>query len=432
MTLLLFLFTIIVLVGIHELGHFVAARALGVYVHEFSIGMGPVLVSRKRGETLYALRWIPIGGYVRMAGEDRLETGTAIPRERILHNKPPYVRIVISLAGPFMNAVLALAVILAVSWSMSLPVLQVADTVPDSAAAGVLRPGDRILSIEGRTVYVLEDITRAIDASAGEPLRVTIRRDGEEGTLTVQPRLEADGTGYRMGAYFMSFTPTTEIVEISPASPLFVAGVLKGDRLVVVASEPVTTGLAALGAFETALAAADPITIGVMRNGSLVDISVRANGRAADEMLTGITFGNLGVESRRAGARDGLVLGWRSFTNYASLLGRTLRDLVSGSAEARAAISGPVGIADQLGQSISYGFLVFLQLLGFLSLNFAIINAIPFPGLDGSRVVFAAIEWVRGKPIPPQREGVIHAIGFVVMLALLILVTYRDILRLFG
>jgi regulator of sigma E protease len=105
---------------------------------------------------------------------------------------------------------------------------------------------------------------------------------------------------------------------------------------------------------------------------------------------------------------------------------------VAGSQEARDAVAGPVGIADMIGQSLSYGFLAFLQILGFLSLNFAIINLIPFPGLDGSRVLFSLVEWVRGKPIPPQREGIIHAIGFVILLVLLVLVTYRDILRLLG
>jgi len=432
MTLLLFLLTIIVLVGIHELGHFLAARAVGVHVHEFSIGMGPVLVSKKRGDTLYAWRLIPIGGYVRMAGEDRLETGEVIPAERVLYKKPPYLRALISLSGPAMNLLLALLVTLATTWAMSLPVLQVADVVPGAPAAAVLQPGDRIVSIGSETIYTLDDITRAIAASGGNPLEIVIRRDGNEQAFTILPRASEGKAGYEIGAYFLSFAPTNEIASVLPTSMLYVAGVEVGDQILTVGGMTVSTGLGVVSALDDALQGSDVVALQVLRDGALVDISLRANGRATDDILKNVEFGDHGVESRRPGFAVGLTLGLREFATYASLLGRTLRDLVSGSREAREAISGPVGIADMVRQGWALGFLVFLKILGFLSLNFAIINMIPFPGLDGSRVVFAVVEWIRGRPIPPQREGVIHAIGFVVMLVLLVLVTYRDILRLLG
>ncbi len=432
MTVLLFVVTIIILVGVHECGHFLAARALGVYVHEFAIGMGPVLVSRKRGETTYALRLIPIGGYVRMAGEDRLETGEAVPADRVLYNKPAYVRVLISLAGPVMNAVLALVALLAVSWAMSFPVPQVADTIAGEPAAAVFQSGDRILAIDGRPVYAQSEITRGIAASAGRPVEFLIRRGGAEQIVSVTPRAKDDGSGYLIGAYFASSIPTPEIVRLEASSPLFFAGAAAGDRIVAVGDAPVTTGLEAAAQLTAAFAATDPVAITLERAERKLTILVRANGRTVDEILEGATFGDLGVETRRAGFAAGLGLGWQSFVSYAGLLVVTLRDLVSGSAEAREAISGPLGIADVLSKSFAYGFLFLLEILGFLSLNFAIINLIPFPGLDGSRVVFALVEWIRGKPIPPQKEGIIHAIGFVVLLILLVVITYRDIIRLFG
>ncbi len=432
MTVLLFILTIIVLVGIHEFGHFLAARAFGVLVHEFSIGMGPILVSRKRGETLYALRLIPIGGYVRMAGEDRLETGEAVPAERVLHNKRPYVRALISLTGPVMNFVLALVVTLAVSWSVSLPVLQVADTVPGAPAAGVLMPGDRILTMGGEKTYTMADVTRAIAASGGRPMEIVVRRDGTEQTIRIQPRATADRPGYEVGAVFSPVAQTNGVTSVDPGSPLYVAGVEAGDRIVAVGGRETSTGYALETAFGRALQSGDVVALSLLRDGAPLDVFVRTDGRTVAQILEGTTLGDHGVDLRRPGFRDGLALGIRDFVTYASLLGQTLRDLVSGSAEARASVSGPVGIAGILRESWSFGFLYFLQILGLLSLNFAIINLIPFPGLDGSRVVFAIIEWIRGKPIPPQREGMIHAIGFVVMLVILVLVTYRDILRLLG
>ena len=436
MGIVLFLLTIIVLVGVHELGHFLAARAFGVYIHEFSIGMGPILASRKRGETLYAVRLIPIGGYVRMAGEDRLETGDAIPAARVLHNKPPYVRMLISLTGPMMNAILALVVILAVAWSVNLPILQIVDTVPGSAASGVFQSGDRLLAIAGKTIYTSSEITRAIQASNGQPIDFVIRRAGTEQTVTVQPRMADNGTGYLVGIEISTVAETNEITALSAASPLYVAGVEVGDRIGSVNGATTDTESQLVAALGAALQTNAPIALTILRNGVPIEITLRASGRTVDQVLQDVRFVDLGMDYHRTGFRTGLRLGLQDFATYATLLATTLRDLVAGSPEARAAVagsvSGPVGIADMIGKSITYGFLAFVQILGFLSLNFAIINLIPFPGLDGSRVVFAIVEWIRGKPIPPQREGLIHAIGFVLILVLLVLVTYRDILRLLG
>ncbi len=432
MTVLLFLLTIIILVGVHELGHFLAARAGGVYVHEFAIGMGPVIISKKRGDTLYAWRLIPIGGYVRMAGEDRLESGSAVPAERFLYKKPPHVRALISLSGPGMNFLLALVVTLATTVAMSLPVLQVADVVPGAPAAEVLEPGDRVVRIGARPVYTFDDISRAIAASKGSPIDIVVRRDGVERTFTLQPRPLEDASGYQIGAVFSSVAETNELATVPATSSLYVAGLKAGDRVVSVAGEAVTTGHGTVSALRDALQGSDAVELRILRGGELISITLRAGGRTADDILNNVQFRNHGVETHRPGFAAGISLGLRNFAAYVTLLGETLRDLIAGSREAREAISGPIGIADMVRQGWALGIAAFLQILGFLSLNFAIINMIPFPGLDGSRVVFAVIEWIRGKPIPPQREGLIHAIGFVVLLALLVLVTYRDIVRLLG
>lgn len=432
MTILLFLLTIVVLVGIHEVGHFVAARAFGVYVYEFAIGMGPVLVSRKRGETIYSLRLIPIGGYVRMAGEDRLETGESIPADRVLHNKPPYVRAAISLTGPAMNLALALVVTLGVSLGMSVPILQVAGTVPGAPAAGVLLPGDRILAIDGQRMYAVSDLTRAIGRSSGRPIEILVRRDGEERTLSIAPRPAVERAGYELGGVFTPIAQTREVTGVAVGSLFHEAGVQPGDLIVAVGGRETATGYAVEAEFERALESGDVVPVTILRDGATVDVFVRADGRSVRDVFEGVTLGDHGVDMRRPGLGDGLALGFRNFALYATLLVQGLRDLFAGSAAARESIAGPVGIAAVIGQSWAFGFFYFLQLLGILSLNFAIVNLIPFPGLDGSRVVFALVEWIRGRPIPPQREGLIHAIGFVVILILLVIVTYRDIVRLFG
>ena len=142
-------------------------------------------------------------------------------------------------------------------------------------------------------------------------------------------------------------------------------------------------------------------------------------------------FGELGVAQMRPGLFAGLRLAAEQFADNVRLLGLWARQLISGEIPAGEAIAGPVGLAQLLGQGARMGAVVFFSLLAFLSINFGLLNLIPFPALDGSRVAFALYEWIRGKPIPPEREGIIHGIGFLILLGLMLLVTYQDIAKLF-
>jgi len=137
------------------------------------------------------------------------------------------------------------------------------------------------------------------------------------------------------------------------------------------------------------------------------------------------------VVRRRPGPLAGLRLAAEQFAGNVGLLATWARQLISGEVAAEEAIAGPVGIAQLLGEGARMGGTVFFGLLAFLSINFGLLNLIPFPALDGSRVAFALYEWARGRPIPPEREGMIHAIGFLILLGVMILVTYQDIVKLF-
>ena len=161
-TFLLLIGTILVLVGVHEGGHFLAAKLTGAYVKEFAIGFGPKLVSHRIGETLYSIRALPFGGYVRLAGEDREETDSEIPKGRLLYNRPPFVRILISLAGPSANLLMTLLVLVLALWISGVPLVQVAALIPGKPAEVKLLPGDRIISIAGVPTYTVEDLDRAI------------------------------------------------------------------------------------------------------------------------------------------------------------------------------------------------------------------------------------------------------------------------------
>jgi len=426
---LIFIGSILVLVGLHELGHFLVARACGVEIIEFSLGFGPRIFSVSGKETRYSLRAIPIGGYVRMAGEDRQEDEDEIPSERLLYSKPPYVRAAISLAGPIANLLLALIVTIAVVWALNFPVLQVADVVPDTPAAEALLPGDRIIAMNGREIYTIDQITSAVQGSDGSPIEISLVRGGERKEIRITPTYSIEEGRYLIGAYFQAAAFTNEIASLSAESPLAGAGLYPGDRIVAVGEDEVKTAVAIILSLDSHLPA-DEVTLTVLRGGERIKIAIPTSGQTADQLLTDVAFTDLGVDYHRTGFIGGLALGARQFTGYVRMMGSVIGGIVQGRIAASEALQGPVGVAQILEQGVKLGPSVFFQLLAFLSLNFALLNLIPFPGLDGSRVGFAIVEWIRGRPIPPEREGIIHAIGFVILIALMILITYKDIIRL--
>lgn len=431
LTFLVFAGTLLVLVGVHEAGHFLAAKLSGVYVMEFAIGFGPKLFSFGRGETRYSLRLIPFGGYVRMAGEDREETSPEIPTSRLLTSKPPLIRILISLSGPAANLFTTFLVAILALWVLGTLSLQVEDVIPTMPAAGVLQPGDVILSIDGRAVYTADALTNVIQRSQGAPVDFLVRRDGEMKTLVITPQWDSTEARYLVGAYFWPIAYTNELVSLAPGSPFAQAGLEPGDQLVAVNGETMNT-MIAIAQYMAAALPAESLTLTVVREDQQVAIVLPTLGLGVDEILSGVTFSDLGVVSRHPDFFDGLVLGAGQFADDVRMMAQWFQALLAGHVSPRESVAGPIGIAHLLGEGIRYGPSVFFRLFSYLSLSLGLLNLIPFPALDGSRAAFALYELLRGKPIPPKREGLIHLIGALILIALMLLVTYQDILRLFG
>jgi len=426
-TLLIFLGSILVLVGIHEAGHFFAAKAFGVYVIEYAIGMGPKIASLKGKETMYSIRAIPFGGYVRMAGEDRRETGEEIPANRVLYAKPPMVRALISLAGPACNLLLTFIVSIVVVWSLSFPVLQVAELIDGQPAEAVLERGDRVLEIDGSRILLVDDVTEAIQDSGGSPLEFLVSRGGAEQIIDLTPLYVEEEDRFVVGAYFQTVAYTNEVGDVPPASLFEEAGLETGDRIVAVDGAAVDSAIELL----VELDGQGATVLTVSRAGSTFDATFADREALAAELAELAPFADLGVDTKHAGFGRGIVLGAGQFARYVTLLGDVVGGIISGSVRASEALQGPVGVARTLGEGFRMGPAVFLQLLAFLSLNFGLLNLIPFPGLDGSRIAFAVYETARGKPIPVEREGLIHTIGFIILIGVMILITYKDLVSLF-
>ena len=429
-TFLLFVGTILVLVGVHEGGHFLAAKASGVYVEEFAIGFGPKLFAFGRGETKYSIRAIPFGGYVRMAGEDGGDARHDIPIDRLLYSKPPLVRIGISLAGPAMNILTTFLVAVFALWGFGIPVLQVGGTIPGKPAAAVLQLGDRVVAIAGHTVYNVNVVSDLIQRTHGAPIDFLIKRAGKLEHVKITPIFDAAENRYIVGAYFMPVAYTNVIKSLDPTSRLYRAGLRPGDEIVAVEGKPVRTGVGLINQL-SALLPRDSISLTVVRDSARLNFKFKTAGVTLDQLLTGVKLDDLGTEMRHPGPGEGVVLGAGQFVSELRMMGDLFHEMLTGKISPAQSVAGPIGIAKILGEGMHQGGSVFLWIFSYLSLSLGILNLIPFPALDGSRAAFAAYELVTRHPIPPQREGMIHLVGFFILLGLMLLVTYQDIIRLF-
>jgi regulator of sigma E protease len=317
------------LIFVHELGHFISAKAVGIRVNEFALGMGPVLLRFGKGETEYSLRALPIGGYCKMEGEDE-ESRDA----RAFNNKPFPAKALVVVAGSAMNLVLAILILAVVLFSVGIPTNTIGELTPDMPAgkAGLL-PGDKIVRIEKVEINEWNDITDTITESTGDTLTVVVERNGEILSLEVGVALSEDGR---------------RVIGIAPAY-------------------------------------------------------AKSPGKA-------------------------LILGAKSTFEMGVRMMEVIGQLVSGKASADN-LTGPVGIVYMVGDTARLGWIYLAQLTALISLNLAIVNMLPFPALDGGRLLFLIIRIFTGKTISDETEGKIHFIGLMLLFGLMIYITFQDIGR---
>lgn len=338
MTILLAVIMIGVLVFAHELGHFLAAKASGIMVLEFAVGMGPILLSRQVGETRYSIRLLPIGGFARMAGEDLDEENNQIPDNRRYDKKPLLARAFVSVAGPLTNFLLAIVVFAVVFMFMGVPSNQpiVGALSPDwpAAQAGML-VGDRIVSIAGSPVESWQDIQQLIGQQGGQESTIVVERSGQLTSIQVTPRTD-EQTG---------------------------------------------------------------------------------------QVLVGI-----GPKSDRFSFFGSIRLGWQETIWFTQQIISILVNMVTGKIPAEGA--GPIGMIVMVGQVAQTGLVNLLTFAAIISIQLGLFNLLPIPALDGSRLIFFALEAIRGKPVDPEKESFVHFLGFILLMVFMVLITFKDLQRL--
>lgn len=351
MTIVSFLFFVLIfgiVVISHEFGHFLIAKMNGIHVVEFSVGMGPNLFSFKKGDTIYSLKLLPLGGACMFEGEDGLNLKEGEASEGAFNNASVWARIATVVAGPVFNFILG-AIVASIMVSMMVIRLPIVEVTENSAAleAG-LQNGDKILSLNGENIYLFEEMSLFNYINGGNEVLVEFERDGQRMETTLTPKYDAEAGGYKLGVYCGAYAQETGIARLKYA--------------------------------------------------------------------------------------------WYEMRYCAINTYKSLQMLVQGKVKSDD-VAGPVGIAvNVVGKTYEatkeYGVgtvvLNMLNITLLLTINLGILNLLPIPALDGGRLVFLLIEVVRGKPIPPEKEGMVHFVGLVFFMCLMVFVFFNDLRNIFG
>lgn len=424
-TFLVFVGTILLLVGFHELGHFLAAKLLRVGVLEFAIGFGPAIWARTRGKTRYSLRLFPLGGFVRLAGEGP-ETGDYAPEETY-YGRPAWVRFLVGLSGPAFNLALAFLLSLGAFLFIGLPRLRVAGLVPGKPAEEVLQVGDVILTVEGKEVWNVGEVGERIQAKAPEPVLFRILRGEQELEVSIAPVYSEEEGRYLVGGYFQPQVVFAEIQNLKPLSPLSAAGLRPGDVIVGACDKPVRSFLEWYSLLSEGCR-----SLTIRRGDQILTLKLPELPSDLTSLFEGAEFRSLPMVYGQIGFQRAMVLAAQQVGMAFSVIVETLKAMARREIPAGEAVSGPLGIAGIISAGITAGPLVVILLIAVISVNLALFNLLPIPALDGSRMLFALFEILSGRRVSPKVETFAHTLGFVLLLALLLLITVRDIFRLFG
>ena len=424
MTLIYFLIVIGILVFVHELGHFLMAKQAGVRVEKFSLGMGPKLFGYKKGETEYLVSALPLGGYVKMAGENPDEEPTGAPDE--FQNKSVWQRAKIVATGPLTNILLAFlimpCVFLVGTYGEGPAKVGFVEKGSPAEHAG-FRAGDVIVEIDGRRI---NDWTKAISLFAVNPdtdLTVVLERAGERKTLVVRPTAV---TELKIGTAGIVPDIPVEIGRLLPGLPAESSGLKVHDKILAV-NDVVMYHWNQFSTFVKESKGKDLI-LRVEREGRRLTIRVAPTEKDGRFVIGVEPYIKLVL--KKYGLADSLRLGFEKTIESIDLTFITLKKLLTFGLSIKT-LGGPVMIAQMSGQAAQAGISAFLALLAMVSVSLGVLNLLPIPILDGGMLLFLAIEAVRKKPLSRKVMEVSQSIGAALLITLIVVVSYNDVMRMF-
>ena len=425
-SLVAFIFVIGVLVFVHEFGHFLAARRIGIRVLTFSIGFGPKLLKFRRGDTEYCICAIPLGGYVKMAGEKPEDSLTGSGDEFL--SKTKWERFQVLIMGPVMNIVLAVVVMTLVLYQgAEVPAYEdeapvVGSVVEGSAADRVgIAVGDRIISVGRAIIETWEDLFIAVMPRAGREVSVVVRNASGERTLQVTPDTQ---TEFQMGDLGIGPVMQPQIRIVSADEPADAAGILVGDVIEAVEGDAVSS--------ETLVerinaSPGESLSLTVRRDGVVQEIVVTP-ALKGDIGLIGVSISPYEVRVIEPDFLESIQLSLQRNYEWSGLIFQTLVGLLTAETSPRQLV-GPVGIAQLSGGAAEMGLVALLSLMSMISLNLGILNLLPVPILDGGHIAIMALEGVSRRDFSIQAKERMLMVGFVAIMMLMVTVIYNDLTR---
>lgn len=415
LTILKIVFILGFLIFIHEGGHFIVAKLCKIKVNEFAIGFGPVILKKQGKETLFQLRLIPLGGFCNMEGEEERseEVGSfskaSIPR-----------RIAVVAAGGLVNIIFALLIYFILMSCVGNNVSNTIDSViPDySAQVAGLQEDDTILEINGKKIKNKTDLDNALEKSNGNELNVLIERDGEEKEIKLTPTEEK--YNYTGIAVSTASEKLTEIAALYPNSPGEKQGLQVNDVIIAVNGNLVENDTQKLVDYINGNIG-EKIKFTIERDSEVIYIEV------VPEVMSNYLLG-VNLKMAENNFVNNVYYAFWDTGEFAFSIVDNLKLLFSGGVSIDQ-LMGPVGISDVVAQTS--GFADFVYILALISISLGFTNLLPFPPLDGGKIVILLIEAIRRKPLKEKTEINIQLIGFMILIALMVYVTYNDILRIF-
>lgn len=428
-TLLAFIFVLGVLVFVHELGHFLVAKASRIRVEQFSLGFPPKAFGVQVGETEYCISWLPIGGYVKMAGMADFGTEKVKGEPWEFQSKPRWIQMLVMAAGPAMNFLLAFLIVFGVR-------LALGDYVVDTTQIGRIAPasplgivgvqsGDRIQAVAGQQVADWDELQHALKVSSGSTVAFDVLRAGEVYRFSASVPASVDSMGIEP---YLSST----VGAVVPGHPAEGAGLRPGDRIVAVDGGRVAQWWEMRE--RISVRPDQEIEIRWVRDEEEMSVMIVPR----PERVGGETIGLIGIgpplESmarRPVGIVPAVLRSGSDVIRNTTAIFGFIRDLVSGQVSGRA-LAGPVAIAQMAGRSAQQGWERLLGFMGMLSVNLAVLNLLPIPMLDGGHLLILSAEAVARRSLSARQKEIFQQVGFAFLIFLMIYVTFGDVGRIFG
>jgi regulator of sigma E protease len=427
-TILSFVFVLGVLIFVHELGHFMMARRIGVRVLTFSLGFGPKLLKFRRGDTEYCISAVPLGGYVKMAGENPEDARTGASDEFL--SKSKWQRFQVLVMGPVMNIALAILVMWLVLYQGApvpafdqQPVVVggfTATSVAKTAGVGI---GDRVVSVDGKPTANWDEFSMAIVSKAKRPVTLGIDRQGRTDEVRIVP--ESIGK-FEMGDIGILPIMHPEVQSVDADKPAARAGLKRGDVILAAGGERSITRdrlIELIKAHEN-----QPFPLEVRRSGETLTVTVTPANLGTGHAIIGANLSPFELRTVEPGPVEALKLSLQRNWDWAKLIIQTLGGLFTRETSVKQ-LMGPVAIAEVSGAAAEQGWLSLFSLMAMISLNLGLLNLMPIPVLDGGHIAILAMEGLSRRDFSMKVKEKMLLAGFVLLLMLMVTVIYNDLTR---